>query len=153
MKSYSFGSGTEPARYVTASLPSSASASSRARSEPRASPSGFSCVMRRKRSCVRIASAIGSRSVLVGFLGGELIDELGEPDAALHGRIVLEGQLRRSLQMKLPVDPLLEDAVRRGEAGQRPGPPARPAEGPDGPGPGAQARARPGARGGGGADA
>src|SRR3972149_10135477 len=113
---------------MTASLPSAASASLRARREPRASPSGFSCVMRRKRSCVRIASAIGSRSVLVGFLGGELIDELGEPDAALHGRIVLEGQLRRSLQMKLPVDALLEDAVRRGEAGQRPGLPALRAE-------------------------
>ncbi len=47
MKPYSAGSGTAPARYMTASFPSWSNASFAASSEPSASPSGFSCVVRR----------------------------------------------------------------------------------------------------------
>ena len=58
MKSYSAGSGTVPNRYMTASFPSWSNASFAASNEPSASPSGFSCVVRRNRSWARIASTI-----------------------------------------------------------------------------------------------
>src|SRR5687767_121181 len=110
MKPYSAGSGASPPRNMTASLPSCSSASPDASSEPRASPSGFSCVVSRKRSCVRIASATAERSL--GVVWGELIDELRHAHAALDGGIVFEGQLRGPLHSQLPCDPPLEDAVR-----------------------------------------
>src|SRR5437763_336051 len=64
MNAYSCGSGVWPGRYMTASLPSCRTARVRASSEPRASPSGFSCVTTRKRSCRWRASAIAVRSVV-----------------------------------------------------------------------------------------
>ena len=51
MKPYSPGSGTAPARYMTASFPSWSNARFAASSEPSASPSGFSWVVRRNRLC------------------------------------------------------------------------------------------------------
>src|SRR5919198_2432785 len=95
---------------MTLSLPSWSSASFIARIEPSASPSGFSCVTMRKRSCDRIASATAATSLVVW---GELIDQLRHADPALDRRIVFEGELGCSLQSKLARQPALQDAVRR----------------------------------------
>src|SRR5436305_8086081 len=102
---------------MTLSLPSSSRASFVARIEPRASPSGFSCVISRKRSRERIASATASISLVVW---GELIDELCHADPALDRRIVFERQLGRPLHSKLAGERALEHSVRRLEAGQAP---------------------------------
>src|SRR5215467_14181161 len=114
MNAYSRGSGVFPARYMTASLPSCRKASVAARRDPSASPSGFSCVTTRNRSCCRSAYAIAFRSVVcVIVVRRELIDQAGHAHAALDRRIVLEGQLRGSLQPQLAGDSRLEHAVRR----------------------------------------
>src|SRR5262249_3498949 len=81
-----------------------------ARIEPSASPSGFSWVTIRKRSCDRIASATAATSLVVW---GELIDQLRHADPTLDGGIVFEGELRRPLHPELARQPGLEDAVRR----------------------------------------
>src|SRR5207244_7597543 len=112
MNEYSRGRGESPARYITVSLPSWRSASVVASSEPRASPSGFSCVTTRKRSCARSASATASRSLVVW---GELIDQLCHAHAALDRRIVLEGQLRGPLHSKLACKSSLQQAMCGGE--------------------------------------
>src|SRR5207237_6505515 len=88
-----------------------------ASSEPSASPSGFSCVVTRKRSWSRIASATAASSLAVVW--GEFINQLGHADPALDRRIVLEHQLGGSLQTQLVCDPRLEDGVRSLEAGER----------------------------------
>src|SRR4051794_7038622 len=111
MNAYSFGSGAPPARYITASLPSWRSASVVASSEPSASPSGFSCVVTRKRFCSLSAAATAARSFVV-VVWGELIDQPGHLDAPYDRRIVLKGELRGPLQPQLPADARLEDAVR-----------------------------------------
>src|SRR5437764_1234966 len=112
MNAYSLGSGVTPGRYITASLPSCRSASAVARSDPSASPSGFSCVTTRKRSCCRRASAIAFSSVVcVIVVRRELVDQAGHAHAALDRRIVLEGQLRGSLEPELASEPRLEDPV------------------------------------------
>src|SRR5919198_944892 len=116
MNAYSPGRGASPWSVITASLPSCLSPSFAARSDPSASPSGFSCVVTRKRSCERRASTTAARS----FVSGELIDELCHADPALDRRIVLEGQLGGSLQPQLSRDPCLEDAVRGRESLQAP---------------------------------
>src|SRR5207244_8167061 len=113
---YSPGSGASPWSVMTASLPSCASPSFAARSDPRASPSGFSCVVTRKRSCERRASTTAARS----FVSGELIDELCHADPTLDRRIVLEGQLGGSLHSQLSREARLEDAVGGGEPLQAP---------------------------------
>src|SRR5215471_9755109 len=114
MKAYSAGNGVSPGWYMTASFPSCLSARVAARSEPSASPSGFSCVTTRKRSCRRNASAIAFRSVVcVIVVRRELVDQAGHAHAALDRRIVLEGQLGGPLQPELARNPRLEDAVRR----------------------------------------
>src|SRR5215210_6405636 len=107
---------------MTTSLPSCSSASFAATAEPRASPSGFSCVVTRNRSLPRIASATACRSVFVS-VWGELIDELGKPHSPLYRRIVLKPQLGSSLQVQLPVHPALEHAVGRLQTGERRVPP------------------------------
>src|SRR5215831_10235792 len=113
MKAYSRGSGVSPAWYMTTSLPSWRRASVAASSDPSASPSGFSCVTTRKRSCCRSASAIAFRSVVcVIVVRRELVDQAGHAHAALDRRIVLEGQLRGSLQPELAGDSRLENPVR-----------------------------------------
>src|SRR5246127_3650393 len=85
-----------------------------ARSDPRASPSGFSCVTTRKRPCRRRASAIAFRSVVwVIVVRRELVDQAGHAHAALDGGIVLEGQLWGSLQPELACEPRLQHTVRR----------------------------------------
>ena len=108
---YSRGSGASPVRYMTASLPSASSASFAASSDPSASPSGFSCVVTRKRSCERIASATASarrrslsrcgapsgaelhRSELTSSsFGPEPLVQLRHADAFRDRGIVLEGQ-------------------------------------------------------------
>src|SRR5688572_12408446 len=104
---------------MTTSLPSCSSMSFVARRDPRASPSGFSWVVTRKRSWSRMASAIFGRSVSVVFVWRELIDKPGEPDAPLYRRIVLKGQLWSSLETKFPVDTGLEHSVRGLETGER----------------------------------
>src|SRR2546423_5354158 len=114
MNAYSPGRGALPWSVITASLPSCSSASFAARSEPSASPSGFSWVVTRKRSCERRASTTAARS----FVSGELIDELCHADPALDRRIVLEGQLGGPLQSQLARDPRLEHAVRGREPRQ-----------------------------------
>src|SRR5712691_2793613 len=120
MNAYSPGSGAWPARYMYASLPSRRRASVIASSEPSASPSGFSCVVTRKRSCERSASATAVRSVGgIVVAWGELIDQLRHTDAVLDCRIVLERQLRRSLQPQLLRDVSLQHAVRGLEPGER----------------------------------
>src|SRR5215208_5287119 len=118
MKPYSLGSGASPWRYISLSLPSASSASFIASSEPRASPSGFSWVTSRKRSCERRASATAPRSFVVFW--GELINELCHADPTLGRRIVFEGQLRGSLHSQLAREARLQDPVGGGEAGERP---------------------------------
>src|SRR5215469_9392599 len=113
MKAYSPGSGVVPGRYMTASLRRCRSASVAARSDPSASPSGFSWVTTRKRSCSRSASAIAFSSVVcVIVVRRELVDQLGHTHAALDRRIVLEGQLGGSLDSQPVREPRLQDAVR-----------------------------------------
>src|SRR6476646_8706321 len=90
MNEYSTGSGASPCRTMTVSLPSCSRARIAASSEPSASPSGFSCVVRTKRSCSRIAFATAARSLAVVW--GELIDQLCHADPTFDRRIVLEGQ-------------------------------------------------------------
>src|SRR5437763_13896992 len=109
MNAYSPGSGASPKRTIAASLPSWSSASFSASSEPSASPSGFSCVVIRKRSCSRIASATAPSSLAVVW--GEFIDQLGHADPALDRRIVLERQLGSSFQPQLTCDARLEYRV------------------------------------------
>src|SRR5438105_8971131 len=110
MKRYSDGSGTSPKRYISVSLPRLRSASVVASSDPSASPSGFSCVVTRKRSCPRIASATAASSLAVVW--GELIDQLRHADPSLDRRIVLEGKLRCSLEAEFACDSRLQDRVR-----------------------------------------
>src|SRR5512133_1400936 len=100
---------------MTLSLPSWSSARFIARIEPSASPSGFSWVTMRKRSCDRIAAATAATSLVVW---GELIDQLRHADPALDGRIVFERELRRPLHPELASEPRLQDAVRRLEPGE-----------------------------------
>src|SRR5262249_2251980 len=100
---------------MTLSLPSWSSASFIARIEPSASPSGFSWVTMRKRSCDRIASATAATSLVVW---GELIDQLRHAGPPLDGRIVFDRGLRRPLHPELARQPRLQDAVRRLEAGE-----------------------------------
>src|ERR671930_3244 len=117
MNAYSPGSGASPTSTISASLPSCLSASRIASSEPSASPSGFSCVVIRKRSLSRIASATAVSSLAVVW--GEFIDQLGHADPALDRRIVLECQLRGPFQVQLARDARLQDCVRRLQAGDR----------------------------------
>src|SRR5919197_2090018 len=117
MKAYSPGNGASPCSTMTLALPSWSSASFIARSDPSASPSGFSWVVMTKRSWARIASATAVSSLAVVW--GELIDQLRHADPALDRRIVLEGQLRSSLHSKLPREPRLKHRVRRLERGER----------------------------------
>src|SRR3954468_6878160 len=119
MNWYSFGIGTSPKRYISASLPSSRRASVVASSEPSASPSGFSWVVTMNLSRSRIAATTWpSSAASLVFVWVGLIDEPGEAHPPLHRRIVLEGQLWSSLQMKLAVDELLQHPVGGLEAGQ-----------------------------------
>src|SRR5579872_992964 len=120
MNAYSPGSGAPPARYMNASLPSWRSASVVASSEPSASPSGFSCVVTRKRSCERSASTTAARSasLLVVVICDEVIDQLRHAHTFLNRRIVLERQLRRALQSQLLREPSLQHAVRGVEPGE-----------------------------------
>src|SRR5689334_2643663 len=103
---------------MTLSLPSWSRASLVASSEPSASPSGFSWVTSKKRSCERSASATACRS-LVWVVWGELIDQLGHADPALDGRIVFEGQLWGPLHSELTRESRLQHAVRRLEPRER----------------------------------
>src|SRR5689334_6197817 len=100
---------------MTLSLPSESSASFSPRIEPSASPSGFSWVTSRKRSCSRRALATAFRSLVCG----ELIDQPRHADPPLDRRIVLERQLGSPLQAQLPCNARLEYAVRCGEPCQR----------------------------------
>src|SRR5262245_12657800 len=95
---------------MTASLPSWSSASLVARSEPSASPSGFSCVVTTKRSWSRIASATAVNSLAVVW--GELIDQFRHANPALDRGIVFEGQLGGPLQAQLAREPRLQHRVR-----------------------------------------
>src|SRR5713226_1562129 len=99
MNPYSPGSGASPCSTMTVSLPNCFRASVAASREPRASPSGFSCVVRTKRSCSRIASATAVNSLAVVW--GELIDQLCHADPAFDRRIVLERQLRSPFHAQL----------------------------------------------------
>src|SRR5437870_10614024 len=94
---------------MTLSLPSWSSASLSARIEPSASPSGFSCVTSRKRSCERIASPTAATSLV---FWGEFIDQLRHADPALDGPIVFERELRCPLQPQFTCETALENAVR-----------------------------------------
>ena len=76
---------------MTESFSSWSNASFVASSEPRASPSGFSCVVSTNRSPPRIASATAASSLVVVW--GELIDQFGHPNPPLDRRIVLERKL------------------------------------------------------------
>src|SRR5437868_7136358 len=117
MKAYSPGRGASPNRTMRASLPRWSRASFMASNEPSASPSGFSWVVTRKRSWLRIASATAVSSVAVVW--GEFIDQLRHADPALDRRIVLERQLRSSFQAQLTRDARLQDRVRRLQSGDR----------------------------------
>ena len=95
MNVYSAGSRAPPTRYISVSLPSCRRASVSARSEPSASPSGFSCVVTRKRECARAPPRPTpyQSPVLSSVSGAALVDQLRHPHAALDRRIVLEHQV------------------------------------------------------------
>src|SRR3954469_2777001 len=97
------------------SLPRASRTSFIAKIEPKASPSGFSCETRRKRSFARIASATAASSLT----GSQVVDQLAHADALFHASIVFEGQLRGPLHPELARDLRLEDSVRRLEALER----------------------------------
>src|SRR5918998_1885713 len=130
MKRYSPGIGAGPARNIALSLPSCRSASCVAASDPRASPSGFSCVVTRKRSRSRTTSAIALRSasvvvwcccVIRGMgVGGrrELVDQLRHAYALLDRGIVFERKQRSPLEMQLTRHPRLQHAVSSRQPGQ-----------------------------------
>src|SRR5579862_5641459 len=119
MNAYSRGTGVEPDRNITTSLPSCRSASVIASKEPSASPSGFSWVTTRRRSLSRSAATTACRSLDVCvILGCELIDQAAHPHTVLDRRIVLERQLRSSLQSQLAGEPPLQDAVGGVEAAE-----------------------------------
>src|SRR6476469_8373437 len=99
MNPYSAGNGASPWSAMTVSLPSCSRARFAASSDPRASPSGFSCVVRTKRSCSRVAFATAAKSLTVVW--GELIDQLCHSDPTFDRGIVLEGQLRGSFHAEL----------------------------------------------------
>src|SRR5258708_34951849 len=101
---------------MTASLPSWGRASVVASSEPSESPSGFSWLTTTKRSFARTASATARRSLVVW---GELIDEVGHAHTPLDGRIVLEGQLARSLHPQFAREPALKKTVRGAQSLER----------------------------------
>src|SRR5918992_1394 len=119
-----------PARNIVLSLPSCSSARCVAASEPRASPSGFSCVVTRKRSRARIASATAWRSAWVvvccvirgvSVVGRrELVDQLRHTHTLLDRRIVFEREQRSPLEMKLTGHARLQHAVRRRQRRQAP---------------------------------
>src|SRR6266576_3940542 len=117
MNPYSAGSGASPCSTITVSLPSCSSASSAASSEPRASPSGFSWVVRTNRSCSRIASATAASSLAVVW--GELIDQLWHADPTFDRRIVLEGQLGSAFHAQLASKLGLEQRMGRLQAVDR----------------------------------
>src|SRR5664279_431030 len=126
MKLYSCGIAELPDRNISTSLPSWRSATVVATSEPSASPSGFSCVTTRNRSCARRASVTACRSVVcVITVRGELVDQLRHSDAALDREIVLERQLRSSLHSELARQLRLQQPVRSLEPGERRAPLAR----------------------------
>src|SRR2546421_5942428 len=102
---------------MTLSLPSWSNTSFAERSEPSASPSGFSCVVKVKRSCPRIAAATAARSLAVVW--GELIDQLRHPDPPLNRRIVFERELGSPLHAELARDSRLQNRVCSLQAGQR----------------------------------
>src|SRR5438132_1732713 len=119
-KAYSRGSGPPPDRYISTSLPSWRSATVVASSEPSASPSGFSWVTTRNRSCARRASTTECRSVICGIVvGGELIDQLCHANATLDRRIVLERQLWSPLHSELAGKPALKQPMSSLEPGER----------------------------------
>src|SRR3954471_1024702 len=120
MKSYSAGSGPSPARYMRTSLPSCPSASFVASSDPSASPSGFSWVTTRKRSCSRNDATTACKSLDVCIiLGCKLVDQPAHPYAVLDGRIVLEGQLGGPLHPQFAREPRLQYPVCGLEPAQR----------------------------------
>src|SRR5712691_9380237 len=110
MNAYSPGSGASPCSTITVSLLNCSRARFAASSEPRASPSGFSCVVRTNRSCSRIAPATAVRSLAVVW--GELIDQLCHADPTFDRRIVLEGQLWSSFHAQLAPQLGLEQRAR-----------------------------------------
>src|SRR4051812_15778414 len=129
-KPYSAGVGALPERYITTFLPRSRRPSATPSIEPSASPSGFSCVTTRKRSCARIASATARTPALVSLLciglilgkvRRQIIDQLRHPYAALDGIIVRERQHRRPAQAELPTELRLQDTARGLEARERRG--------------------------------
>src|SRR6185437_11233454 len=79
-----------------------------------------SCVTTRKRSPPRSAATTACKSLDVCvILGCELIDQAAHPHTVLDRRIVLEGQLRSSLQPQLTREPRLQQSVGGVEASQR----------------------------------
>src|SRR5438045_180341 len=78
-----------------------------ARSDPSASPSGFSWVLSRNFCSRRRTFAAAARS----FVWRELIDELGHANAPFDRGIVVKRQLRGPLQAQLARDPRLQDAM------------------------------------------
>src|SRR3954469_108171 len=94
----------------TASFPSWVSASCIAASEPRASPSGCSCVQSTNRSPE-------SRTSTTSVIG--LPEQALQPFGSLGGVVVVELELRRVLQAQLVRHRALERAVRRCQAIQR----------------------------------
>src|SRR4051794_6475219 len=94
----------------TASLPSWASASCIAASEPRASPSGCSCVQSTNRSPE-------SRMSTTSVIG--VPEQALDPFRAVSRVVIAEVELRRVLQAQLVRDGALERTVRRLEARQR----------------------------------
>src|SRR6266511_568748 len=112
MNAYSPGSGASPTSSICVSLPSCSSASAVASIEPSASPSGFSCVVTRKRSPPRIAAAAWASSVSIVVVWGELIDQLGHPDPPLDRWIVFERQLGSAFHPQLAREERLQHSVR-----------------------------------------
>src|SRR5204863_9079123 len=123
-KRYSTGSGNSfAARNMTESLPSCSRMWWVASSDPRASPSGPSCVVSRNFWPLRISWATSaseaSRGGVTAADASVIIEELGEPDAALRRRVVVEREGRRALHSHLAGDLRLHHAVRGAQARER----------------------------------
>src|SRR6266542_1532246 len=120
---YSTGSGNSfAARNITESLPSCSRMWCIASSEPRASPSGASWVVSRKRSFARSSWAMSASDASVRrttAVASLILEQPREADAPFGCIVVVEGQRRSALDPHLARDRSLEDAVRGTQPGER----------------------------------
>src|SRR5579859_218975 len=107
---------------ISESLPRAESTPCMATSDPRASPSGCSCVTEISLRADRSSSRTWLRSAPEPFspiAPGLLIEQLADPHAALHRFVEVEGELGRVLERHLRGQAALQESVRGLERLQR----------------------------------